>query len=712
VNGNLGDTISGGQYNTITDTSYATIIGGYANQITLNGDFSSILGGRNNRALGTYATAGGFETRAQKGSWIWQPNRYAPAFPPSGSDWYDSHADYSFNVRAFGGVFFDSGTLTIDTQNYDVGPDSASIVTSSSVYMNGGCFHFPDATSLCSAPTGGAGETGYFANAKTFGSTLTVQGQDGSGYSLNLSSSITTGGCYKFGDASIQCSAATSATTPICAAGAGTDSVLCSGSANTTAGNYASIGGGTQNSVTADYGTIGGGNTNSIGAFAYHANISGGAGNSINGFSENSTIVGGRGNYISGLHSTVLGGLSNSAVGNYALAAGRRSKALNNGSFSFTDSQDADYGPALNDSIAMRFQNGGQFDLGFSTFTGPVKATLFEGDGSLLTNLPPEADFYAGAKTFGSTLTIMGLDGSNFVSLIASGVVRGERGLWGIPYEPGDIGIQIGTTSFAKALATHGDLVVASSFQQQPKVNFHSWGGTAPGVVRGYRSRGNWDNPVSCSAGDGLLGLGAYAYDGAAFSAVGGMALGVDTSGCSSGAGCYGMWGLNISTGLNSPPSLALLVNSGKNLGIGGTATPKGRLDVGMGRGNTYSIVVSSQNGNTTFGVDNFGHITSSATTAPVLTACTNGTLNTPSTDMAGVVKMSGTVSSCQITFGNPFKTNQVVCLCNTDDGSASGNVCRMTGVSSTGFSMNPHPSATFGSGDRLTWFCMGVGQP
>jgi hypothetical protein len=47
--------------------------------------------------------------------------------------------------------------------------------------------------------------TGLFAGA---GSTLTVQGMDGSGYSISASSGIKSGGCLKFGDGTVQCSAA------------------------------------------------------------------------------------------------------------------------------------------------------------------------------------------------------------------------------------------------------------------------------------------------------------------------------------------------------------------------------------------------------------------------------------------------------------------------------------------------------------------------
>jgi hypothetical protein len=113
--------------------------------------------------------------------------------------------------------------------------------------------------------------------------------------------------------------------------------------------HYATISGGADNKVVMwQYTVIGGGLSNrNFGGFS---TISGGR-NNITGnqndptlFSgEYSTISGGRQNLAQGHYSIIPGGHLNSTLGDYSFAAGRRAKAVHNGSFVWADGTNADF---------------------------------------------------------------------------------------------------------------------------------------------------------------------------------------------------------------------------------------------------------------------------------------------------------------------------------------------------------------------------------
>ncbi len=99
-------------------------------------------------------------------------------------------------------------------------------------------------------------------------------------------------------------------------------------------------------SVTDDYGTIGGGRGNTVGN-------SGGATNDA----VAATVGGGEGNTATGQYATIPGGQSNSA-GAFSMAAGRRAKAVNTGSFVWADSTNADFPSTADNQFAIRAANG------------------------------------------------------------------------------------------------------------------------------------------------------------------------------------------------------------------------------------------------------------------------------------------------------------------------------------------------------------------
>jgi hypothetical protein len=87
-------------------------------------------------------------------------------------------------------------------------------------------------------------------------------------------------------------------------------------------------------------------------------NVIGGAGaNSVQSGAVGATIGGGEGNAATASYATIPGGLSNSA-GSYSMAAGRRAKAVNTGSFVWADSTNADFASTADNQFAIRAANG------------------------------------------------------------------------------------------------------------------------------------------------------------------------------------------------------------------------------------------------------------------------------------------------------------------------------------------------------------------
>jgi hypothetical protein len=99
-------------------------------------------------------------------------------------------------------------------------------------------------------------------------------------------------------------------------------------------------------SVTDDYGTIGGGRGNTAG------NSGGTTSDAVA-----ATVGGGEGNSATGSYATIPGGLSNSA-GAFSMAAGRRAKAVNTGSFVWADSTNADFSSTADNQFSIRAANG------------------------------------------------------------------------------------------------------------------------------------------------------------------------------------------------------------------------------------------------------------------------------------------------------------------------------------------------------------------
>jgi hypothetical protein len=140
---------------------------------------------------------------------------------------------------------------------------------------------------------------------------------------------------------------------------------------NTASGADATVGGGFINAASGEEATVGGGFVNA--ASGETATVGGGRNNIASGTS--SVVSGGDTNTASGWRSTVPGGVGNTAAGEHSFAAGRRAKALHNGSFVWADSNNADFASDAADEFLVRAYNGVKIVRGASTFS-PSQAAL------------------------------------------------------------------------------------------------------------------------------------------------------------------------------------------------------------------------------------------------------------------------------------------------------------------------------------------------
>ncbi len=157
---------------------------------------------------------------------------------------------------------------------------------------------------------------------------------------------------------------------------------------NQVTGDFGTIGGGLHNRAGIES-TVGGGNINT--ASGPRATVAGGGLNIASGL--NAAIGGGEGNEASGLDATVPGGSGNRAIGDYSLAAGRRARAIDHGTFVWADSTFAEFASTGGDQFLVRAGGG----VGINTndpqdalhVDGVVRTTggLRLPDGSLLENL-------------------------------------------------------------------------------------------------------------------------------------------------------------------------------------------------------------------------------------------------------------------------------------------------------------------------------------
>ncbi len=152
---------------------------------------------------------------------------------------------------------------------------------------------------------------------------------------------------------------------------------------NTANGDSSAIGGGSGNVTNGTISVIGGGYGNTTEGEG--SVISGGATNDAAG--NYATVGGGQFNTADGDYATVPGGVSNSADAPYSYAAGRRAKALTNGSFVWADQTDEDFTSTGDDQFIVRASGG--VGIGTNTPTGQLEVAGAPGDSSV--TLPDDA---------------------------------------------------------------------------------------------------------------------------------------------------------------------------------------------------------------------------------------------------------------------------------------------------------------------------------
>ena len=164
----------------------------------------------------------------------------------------------------------------------------------------------------------------------------------------------------------------------------GEASTIGGGAGNTATGNFSTIGGGSQNfadtlhavvggglenKATGRSSTVAGGDSNEAGGTS--SAIGGGGGNLASGDFSNigggflnqstgpySVVAGGHSNVASGDYSSVPGGQDNAATGDYSLAAGRRAKAMHDGTFVWADNTNADFASTGANQFLIRAAGG------------------------------------------------------------------------------------------------------------------------------------------------------------------------------------------------------------------------------------------------------------------------------------------------------------------------------------------------------------------
>ncbi len=143
-------------------------------------------------------------------------------------------------------------------------------------------------------------------------------------------------------------------------------------STQVASGTYASLTGGEDNTASGNWSTV-----------------VGGSGNTASG--TQSTVISGADNVASGTLSTILGGANNEATALYAMASGRKSKAVHVGARVFSDQENADFTSTAQDQFLIRAAG----NVGINTNApstalevfGTATATAFSGDGANLTDL-------------------------------------------------------------------------------------------------------------------------------------------------------------------------------------------------------------------------------------------------------------------------------------------------------------------------------------
>lgn len=355
--------VGGGSTNRATAT--ASFVGGGTKNRAVN-DYAVVAGGNNNHANGSYAAILGGNFNSADGSNSVVAGGFGNAAISESTFIGGGFANWISGSRSvLGGGEFNTVTNTHAT----LGGGLRNLLTGSGGTIGGGLFN----TNLAreSVIAGGA-----YNEIRAPWSTI-GGGRSNSLPSLLASDATIAGGSQNTvsaGLATVGGGSRNSIVHPSSAGviGGGTANSIASGALQATG---VTIGGGISNSVSSSpWATIGGGLNNTVDDFssgsvisggsqntidtnAAYSAVGGGANNQIN-FGDYAAIGGGRSNSVSGAYAMIPGGLRNSAGGAASLAAGYRARANHDGSFVWADNTDADFASTADNQFAVRATGG------------------------------------------------------------------------------------------------------------------------------------------------------------------------------------------------------------------------------------------------------------------------------------------------------------------------------------------------------------------
>jgi len=308
----------------ITNTGDPAITMGKGNFGTgnINTGMQAFVAGSNNRARGLYATVAGgggasvSDSNSALGDWSTVGGGYQNA---ASGFFAATVGGGGFNTASLVGATISGGIINTANSDYaTVGGGTANIASGTYATVGGGNANIASGTT---APTVGGGQ------------------------SNNASGSWATVGGGRYNNAR--------GTFAVVGGGGG----ISAADSNTARGDFSTVGGGTGNISRGHWATIGGGQLNTSSFGADYATIGGGFNNSISS-GLYATIGGGASDTASGPYSAIPGGFQNKATGGYALAAGKRAKAVHRGAFVWADSTDADFASTLTNQFSVRASGG------------------------------------------------------------------------------------------------------------------------------------------------------------------------------------------------------------------------------------------------------------------------------------------------------------------------------------------------------------------
>jgi hypothetical protein len=314
---------------------YGTIPGGWRNQVGPGSTAATVGGGENNRATANHATVAGGLNNLNSG----------PGATIGGGNGNVTFA----NDTVIGGGFFNTISNNAFSSTISGGRENLIRAGSEFATVGGGLGNVADgyhatvaggtanqALGFASSLGGGQGNVGS-------SDWVTISGGLNNSISTNSNNSTISGGWQN------QIGANTSQGT----IGGGAQNRMGGSSYGST------IAGGTDNQVqnNAWRATIGGGAYNSIAAI-FSGTVAGGTSNQLTATASQSVISGGQSNTITAQWGTIPGGRNNAVSGDYSLAAGRRARASNSGSFVWADAADADFASTGNNQFIVRASGG------------------------------------------------------------------------------------------------------------------------------------------------------------------------------------------------------------------------------------------------------------------------------------------------------------------------------------------------------------------